>query len=185
MVGHGSLWPVPPSVLLVPLLVLGLPRRRLAGLATPVLFRRLAFEVRLRIVGSLPFFLQSRPARFGSPKLRNPTSGASPLWPAAEQPSKPGYPLTMGLSPIDAAVLVLDHAWDARVTERLSPWAGLPVLGSFFVSPSSSLASDRRYSSTGVLMKPTALFFWQARSDTGIHCPSPNHRLSSRSILLE
>ena len=63
MVGHGSLWPVLLSVMLVPLLLLGLPRRRLAGLETPVLFSRLAFVARLRIVGSLPFLLQSRPAR--------------------------------------------------------------------------------------------------------------------------
>ena len=118
-----------PPVLLVPLYVLGFPRRRVAGLATHILFRILAFVFRLRIVGSLPFLQQSWPAGFDSPRLRNPTSGASPLWPAAKHPSNQCIPLTMSLSPIDAAVLVLDHAWDARVTERLSPWAGLPGFG--------------------------------------------------------
>ena len=112
-----------PSVLLVPLFVLGLPRRRLAGLATHILLRMLAFVFRLRTVGSLPFLQQSRPAGFDSPRLRNPTSGASPLWPAAEHPSNSSSP--MGLSPIDAAVFVLHHAWDARDL----PWAGLPGFG--------------------------------------------------------
>ena len=79
MVGHGSLSPVLLSVLLVPLFVLGLPRRRLAGLATHILIRMLAFVFRLRVVGSLPFLQQSRPAGFDSPRLRNPTSEASLL----------------------------------------------------------------------------------------------------------
>ena len=90
------------------------------------IFRMLAFVFRLRIVASLPFLQQSWPAGFDSPRLRNLTSGASPLWPAAEHPCNPCSPLTMGLSHIDAAVLVLDQAWDARVPERLPPWAGLP-----------------------------------------------------------
>ena len=61
MVGHDSLWPVLPSVLLVPLFVLGLPRRRLAGLATHILFRMLAFVFRPRIVGSCVGFSGSSP----------------------------------------------------------------------------------------------------------------------------
>ena len=97
---HSSLWFVFPSVLLVPLLVLGWPRRRLAGLATPILFRRLTFVLRFRSGGLLPFLLQRRPTRFDSPRLKNPTSEASPIWPDAEHPSNPCYPLTMGLSPI-------------------------------------------------------------------------------------
>ena len=64
MVGHGSLSPALLSVLLVSVFVLGLPRRRLAGLSTHILFRMLAFVLRLRIVVSLPFFQQSRPAGF-------------------------------------------------------------------------------------------------------------------------
>ena len=98
MLGHGSLSPVLLSVLLVPLFVLGLPRRRLAGLATHILFRMLAFVLRLRIVVLLLPLQQSRPARFNSPRLRNPTSGASPLWPAAEHPSNPCSPLKMRMT---------------------------------------------------------------------------------------
>ena len=59
MAGHGSLWPVLPSVLLVPLLVLGLFQRRLDGLATPILFRMLAFVLRLRIVYRFRFFCRA------------------------------------------------------------------------------------------------------------------------------
>ena len=129
MVGHGSLWPVLSSVLLVLLLVLGLPRRRIAGLATPVLFGMLAFVLQLHIIGSLPFLLQSKPAGFESPRLRNPSSGASPLWPAEEHPSNPCYTLIMGLSPIYAAMLVMGHAWNARGTGRRFPWAGLSDCG--------------------------------------------------------
>ena len=69
----------------------------------------------------------------------------------------------MGLSPIDAAVFLLHHAWDARAL----PWAGLP--GSFLFSRGSFLASDRRYSSIEVLMKPTVLFFWQIGFDIRVH----------------
>ena len=59
--------------------------------------------------------------------MKNPTSGASPLWPAAEHTSNPCYPLTMGLSPIDAAAVIeLDHTWEARVNERFSPWIVFP-----------------------------------------------------------
>ena len=58
MVGHGSLRPVHPSVLLVPLFVIGLPRRRFAVLATHILFRMLAFVLRLLIVGPLSFLQQ-------------------------------------------------------------------------------------------------------------------------------
>ena len=79
MVGHGSLSPVLLSVLLVPLFVLALPRRRLAGVATHILFRMLAFVLRFRIVVSLPFLQQSRPAGFDSRRLRNPTPGAPQL----------------------------------------------------------------------------------------------------------
>ena len=78
-----------PFVLLVPLFVLGLHRRRFAGLATHILFRIFAFVYRLRIVGSLPFLQQSRPAGFDSPRLRNLTSVASPLSPPAEHPWNP------------------------------------------------------------------------------------------------
>ena len=105
----------------------------------------------------------SRPAEFDSP-----SSGASPLWPASEHPGNRCSRLAMGLSSIDAAILALDHAWDARVTERLYPWAGLAGVGVVLFSPGSFLASDRRYSSIEVLMKPTALFFRQICSDSGL-----------------
>ena len=127
MVGHGSLWLVLLSVLLVPLLVLGWPRGRLAGLATPILFRRLAFVVRLRIGGSLPSLLLSMPTRFDSPRLKNPTSGASSLWPAAGHPSNPCYPLTMGLSP----AAVVGPCWQhPRIWQLL--WMPLQLQRSFF-----------------------------------------------------
>ena len=48
MVGHSFISPVLLSVLLVPLFVFGLPRRRLAGVATHILFRMFAFVLRLR-----------------------------------------------------------------------------------------------------------------------------------------
>ena len=147
MVGHGSFWPVLPSVLFVPIFVVGL----LGGVSLvlqltyyfvcsslyfdSVLFDRFRFFSRAGHLGLRnPSF----------PRMRNPTSGASPLWPAAEHPSNPCSPLTMRVSPIDAAALVLDHAWDARVTERLSPWAGLPGFGvALFLPAGSFLASDR------------------------------------------
>ena len=98
MVGHGSPSPAFFSDLLVPLFMLGLPRRRLAGLATHILFRMLAFILRLRIVVSLPFLQQSRPAGLDSPRLRNPSWETSPLWPAAEHPSNPCSPLKMRMT---------------------------------------------------------------------------------------
>ena len=174
MVRHGYLWPALPSVLLVPLFVLGLPRRRLAGLATHILFRMLAFVFRLRIVGSLPFLQQSRAAGFDSPRLRNPPEGASPLWPAAEHLSNTCSPLTMGLSPIDAAVHVLDHAWDARVTERLSPWAGIPGFGVVLLLSGQLprvgplIQQHRRsHEADGALLRAGGLRYW------GLFCPSP------------
>ena len=130
MVGHGSRSPVLPSVLLVPLIVLGLPSRRIAGLATHKLFRMLALVFRLRTVGSHAFLQQSRPAGFDCPRLRYSASGASLLWPAAEHPSNPCSPLKVRMaspplrSPcardiwVDPYTGVFDH----QRTRVVGPW---------------------------------------------------------------
>ena len=47
------------------------------------------------------------------------------------------------------------------------------VVGSFFIPPGSFLASDRRYSSIKVFIKPTALIFWQTRGGIKFHFPRP------------
>lgn len=188
MLGRGSLCPMFASVLLVPILVLCLPRRRLAGLITPACFRVLNSILRLRIVGSFPFLQQRKPAGFDSPSVRNRTSGAFLLWPDAEekkQTSNPCYPLW---SPIDAAVILLDHAWDGRVTERLPPWAGLPGFGVVVRLPgqlprvwSPTQQHQRCHKADRALLLAGSPRYWDPYL---IHCPSPYHRFSRRTTLL-
>ena len=43
------------------------------------------------------------------------------------------------------------------------------VVGSFFIPPSSFLASNFQYSSIELLMETAALFFWQVGSDIAIN----------------